>query len=102
MNGDEFISFAGRVAAVANNGAAAYRSSISRAYYGAYHVALKLLNDNNFYCGKNGNEHIWVRDFYANSDVDTGFEISQKLGNIAQSRKHADYDMSRAEVESRR
>jgi uncharacterized protein (UPF0332 family) len=43
MKGEEFIALAGRLALVANAGPADYRSAISRAYYGAYHVAVEFL-----------------------------------------------------------
>lgn len=43
MTGDEFIVLAGKLAAAADE--ASLGTSVSRAYYGAYHLALAFLND---------------------------------------------------------
>ncbi len=43
MKGEEFIALAGRLALAAKAGPADYRSAVSRAYYGAYHVAVEFL-----------------------------------------------------------
>jgi uncharacterized protein (UPF0332 family) len=43
MIGDEFIQFAGKLAAFSPPSEPALRSAVSRAYYGAYHTALELL-----------------------------------------------------------
>ena len=42
MDGHEFISLAGKLAASANAGEAAYRTAVSRAYYGAFHAAMNV------------------------------------------------------------
>jgi len=43
MNGEEFITFAGRIAVSAKGGPADFRSAVSRAYYGAFHLAIEFL-----------------------------------------------------------
>ena len=43
MTGDDFIILAGRLATSADE--ASLRSAVSRAYYGAFHLALRFLED---------------------------------------------------------
>jgi len=50
MTGDELISLAGKFVANTNLGGseAQFRNAISRAYYGAFHLAKTLLEEINF------------------------------------------------------
>ena len=43
MDGTEFIALAGKLVAVPAADEATYRTAISRAYYGAFHVARSFL-----------------------------------------------------------
>ena len=43
MTGDDFIHLAGKLATSVDE--AALRSAVSRAYYGAFHLALQFLED---------------------------------------------------------
>lgn len=48
MTGDDFIQFAGKIAVLPSSDAAALRTAVSRAYYGAFHLAKELLRDLGF------------------------------------------------------
>jgi hypothetical protein len=43
MTGDDFIAFSGKLAANPAAGEAGFRSASSRAYYGAFHLAMAFL-----------------------------------------------------------
>jgi hypothetical protein len=49
MDGSAFIVFASRLAVATASGPAGYRSAVSRAYYGAFHLARELLQEFGFH-----------------------------------------------------
>jgi len=88
----EFITYAARVAASPTSGTAGYRSSVSRAYYGAFHLARQLLeNDLEIDCRAAGNEHALIQQFFLNCSVKKGVAVGMLLRNLHTSRKEADY-----------
>lgn len=42
MDGSEFVGLSGRIVSMGRAGA---RSAVSRAYYGAFHIAMRLLDE---------------------------------------------------------
>jgi len=101
MHGNDFLTLAGKLAAQTAYGAAGYRSSVSRAYYGAYHLARSYLADANIHCPKNcGNEHLWIQRMFRQCDLEEGIEVGIALSNLHESRKAADYELENLEIES--
>lgn len=101
MQGNDFLILAGKLAAQTANGPAGFRTSVSRAYYGAYHLARQYLATIKIHCpGSCANEHLWVQRMFRNCETASGIEIVILLANLHDSRKVADYDLQRQEVES--
>ena len=92
MNGQDFIAFAARIAASGTNDPASCRSSISRSYYGAFHLAREFLGGLGYRC-RSENEHHWVQRHFLNCKVNEVKEIGRLLANLHESRKEADYDL---------
>jgi uncharacterized protein (UPF0332 family) len=61
MNPDDFISLAGKLAANANADEATYRTAVSRAYYGAFHLAATFLAELGFAAPRMANVHVFVQ-----------------------------------------
>jgi uncharacterized protein (UPF0332 family) len=99
MDGGAFIDFASRLAASASAGPAGYRSSISRAYYGAFHLARSLLLQFGFH-SVGGNEHQWVHRHFFHCKMAAAVEVGRMLMNLHESRKEADYDLDEPKVET--
>ncbi len=69
---------------------AAYRCSISRAYYAAFGSALNYAKDNGSYIPENNADDHWkIRNYYRSHEKK---EISRKLERLHQWRKYSDYD----------
>ncbi|MCE9555313.1 MAG: hypothetical protein K8T91_18340 [Planctomycetes bacterium] len=101
MNGNDFLILAGKLAAQTTYGPAGYRTAASRAYYGAYHLARQFLAEVNIFCpGSNANEHLWVQRMFRHCEIAQGMEIGILLSNLHESRKSADYDLNKTELES--
>lgn len=60
MNPDDFVSLAGKLAANANADEATYRTAVSRAYYGAFHLAAAFLAELGFVAPRTANVHVFV------------------------------------------
>ena len=99
MNPSEFIDFAGRLSASDGGSAPQYRSAISRAYYGAFHIATQFLEGIGHPC-KMANEHKWPVEALGNSGVAEAIEISGLLHNLRVGRRDADYNLDNTEPES--
>lgn len=80
-------------AANANNDEALLRSSLSRAYYAAFHVAQRDLQARGQYAPtKDDNVHVYVYNAFR-SDPDRGRrKIGQDLNRLRGDRNEADYD----------
>ncbi|MBP2134510.1 uncharacterized protein (UPF0332 family) [Methanomicrobium sp. W14] len=99
----QFLDVAKFLKAQAENGAlpleeAAYRCSISRAYYAAFGYSLTYAKDCMGYIPENtGEEHHLIREFYKSSGKS---EIKRKLSRLHQWRKEADYNETVYNLES--
>ncbi len=96
MQGKDFITFSGKLAAQNSIGAAGFRSATSRAYYGTFHLARELLEGHGFLCRDQGNAHLWVRRHFQNCTSQKPKEVGRLLENLAESRKDADYRLDKA------
>ena len=100
MDPRDFLQVAGRLTLASGSTAADYRTAISRAYYGVYHLARQLLNDRlQFFCNVD-NEHLWVQRHYYNCQMKAAKEIGRPLGNLHEARKNADYDLDDPGIET--
>jgi uncharacterized protein (UPF0332 family) len=99
MIGNDFIDFASKLAVSQPTTPAGCRSAVSRAYYGAFHMALEWLEESHFH--KFGdNEHLQVQRHFQNCNVTEGIEIGTLLKNLHESRKDADYRLDKLQAET--
>ncbi len=93
MNGSDFLP----VAHVLLTGAteAFWRSAVSRAYYGAFHVARQLLEDLGFTVpqGDRAHAYLWLR--LSNCGHVLVVEAGRSLNELRRRRNRADYDLKR-------
>ena len=99
MNGAEYIDFAAKIAATYSH-AASCRSAISRAYYGAFHLAKSLLDQLGSGPPRNANAHVFVQHRLANCGHVHAIEAGQLLGDLHTDRLTADYNLRKREVET--
>ena len=95
MNGKDFLAFASKIV-VLHSQPAATRSAISRAYYGAFHTAVKLLRDQSLTTDATHGS-VWM-DFLSASEDEAQF-IGNSLQELHSFRVKADYLLERTDVE---
>ena len=100
MDGNDFIDFASELSATDGIGPAACRTVVSRAYYGTFHMALALVNEFGFFCRRTDNEHRWVQWHFQNCKLPLAQAIGGALQNLHESRKEADYHLTRPQPDS--
>jgi uncharacterized protein (UPF0332 family) len=93
MTGADFIQLAGRLAARPNEHAAAYRTAVSRAYYGAFHLAQSLLVRWGFTPSRLDNAHVFVQHLLIGSGHVDAASAGRLLENLHGNRLKADYDL---------
>jgi uncharacterized protein (UPF0332 family) len=98
MSGTDFIDFAARIAATYSD-AASCRSAISRAYYGAFHLAKSLFDQLGLRPPRNANAHVFVQHRLANCGHDRAAEAGMLLADLYADRLNADYNLNKKEVE---
>lgn len=102
MSPNDFFAFASKLFLSFPAGPACHRSVISRAYYGAYHSALDLVErELGIRCKSGISEHLYLQRLLKESQVDEAIELGQSLDNLHQSRKEADYDLDSARPDKR-
>jgi uncharacterized protein (UPF0332 family) len=92
MVGDDFYSLA--VTLSAGSTPAEHRSSISRAYYGAYHNACEFLKSIGVTLKGGGNCHEIVPQIFENSGDPDVATVGGRLRAFKQTRNTADYNLS--------
>lgn len=98
MNGEDFITFAGRIAVTAKGGAADHRSAVSRAYYGAFHVAIEFLRATG---ARNlPSEHGEIQRMLFRTGNANAQTASQFLSDLQSHRVRADYRLDVTAVET--
>lgn len=77
MDGNAFIALAGRLAALSTADEATYRTAVSRAYYGAFHLARSLLVEMGFKPVGTANVHAFVQQYlYGSGHADARLAAS--------------------------
>ncbi len=101
MAPEAFVHFASQLTVRPTAGPAAFRSAVSRAYYGAYHRARQLLEALGIRCttGKS-NEHMYLQRLLQGSSVAEAVEVGRLLGNLLENRRDADYELAEASAET--
>jgi len=94
--GDDFIVLAGRLAAGPNSSPVVFRTAISRAYYGGYHLTHQFLASLAIAPGERHNLH----EFLCNSGNRDAEQAGKILEDLYSRRRLADYKLDRADVES--
>jgi uncharacterized protein (UPF0332 family) len=99
MNGADYIDFAAKIA-VTYSDAASCRSVISRAYYGAFHLARSLLERIGSRPPRNANAHVFTQHRLMNCGHAGAVEAGQLLRDLYADRLNADYSLERRQVEN--
>jgi uncharacterized protein (UPF0332 family) len=100
MDGRNFIALAGRLAVAPAADEAMYRTAVSRAYYGAFHLARGFLFELGFAPVRNANIHGLVRQYLNGSKNRDARVASSHLQRLQTARNQADYDLDDLEVGS--
>lgn len=98
MDALDFISMAGKLAASANAGEATYRTSSSRAYYGAFHLAAAFLAELGFAAPRSANVHVFVQHHLHGSGDPFACRAASLLADLHATRNRADYQLSNQTV----
>ncbi len=98
MNGNDFIQLAGRLATSAEP--ASLRSAVSRAYYGAFHLAGEFLADIGHPVARNANAHVLVARMLQSSGQPDAVRAGSLLGDLHSDRIKADYRLDDHRVET--
>ncbi|MEO8498262.1 MAG: HEPN domain-containing protein [Planctomycetota bacterium] len=93
MNADDFLSLAGKLAASTNAGEATYRSAVSRAYYGAFHLANSLLTELGHSAPRTANVHVFVQHHLNGSGEPSARLAASLLSDLHAARNRADYQL---------
>jgi uncharacterized protein (UPF0332 family) len=102
MNANEFIAVAGTWAARPNSNEASYRSAVSRAYYGAFHIADQLLSDLGLGAPANPSAHAEVsRSLFESGEPDAS-KAGGMLKDLHSARIRADYHLNKSAWASQR
>ncbi len=99
MNGTDFVDFAGKIAATYSD-AASCRSAISRAYYGAFHLAKLFLDGSGIRPPRNANAHVFIQHRLANCGYSQAVEAGSFLADLYADRINADYNLHKTQVEN--
>ena len=95
ITGQDFITVASRWVALQNGCEPTLRSSVSRAYYGAFHCAVSMLRE----IGvpepvSNKNKHTFVQNALLSSGNQNAAKAGSMLASLHEQRKNADYDIA--------
>jgi uncharacterized protein (UPF0332 family) len=93
MTGTDFLLVARALAKEKTE--AAWRSSVSRAYYAAFHVARHLMRDLGFVVPRSEQAHTYLERRLSNSGEPQVEFAGARLGSLRTNRHQADYDLHR-------
>jgi uncharacterized protein (UPF0332 family) len=102
MDGNDFIALAGKLAASPAAAEATYRTAISRAYYGAFHIARSLLVELGFAPVGNANVHGFVQQYLQGSKNPHALRAASLLSHLQAERNRADYRLEDNRFSSQR
>lgn len=91
ITGDAFIDYASKLAARNAATEAEQRSAVSRAYYGAYHLAKSFLERLGFTIQERN--HDFVKNCFVSSGQKLAKQVGIRLGDLRTQRNRADYDL---------
>jgi uncharacterized protein (UPF0332 family) len=95
MAPDDFLSLAGKLAVAANAEEAVYRTAVSRAYYGTFHLAVSLLAELGFSAPRTANVHVFVQHHLNGSGQPSACIAASLLSDLHAARNRADYQLDR-------
>lgn len=93
IDGNDFIHLAGTMCVLSGAVEAHYRTAASRAYYGAFHLAQRFLDDLGVPVPRNENAHGFLQNQLLNSRHPDAASAGSLLRNLHQNRIKADYDL---------
>ncbi|HUY33128.1 MAG TPA: hypothetical protein VMV69_10130 [Pirellulales bacterium] len=102
ITGDEFISLAGKLASRPDADEATNRTAVSRAYYGAFHLAKALLDEMGFPAPSNPGGHAFVYRRLFFSAHPNAQAIGALLSDLHPTGIEADYDLNSKEAGTNR
>jgi len=102
MDGSDFIALAGKLAAAPSADEATCRTAVSRAYYGAFHVARSYLVELGFAPVGNANVHGFVQHYLNGSNNPDACRAASLLSHLQAARNRADYRLEDEQIGSRR
>lgn len=91
FTGDGFIQLSGKLVVLAGGDEASFRTAVSRAYYGAFHLARAYLDELGFPVPKNLNAHGYLQQQFLNSGHSEAKTAGQVLRTLHRNRIVADY-----------
>jgi len=97
MTGDDLIDLASHliVNTAFGNAEARYRTAISRAYYGAFHISADFLKQIGKAIPANHTGHELAYRLLFQCDVKDAMDAARALHDLRRSRNRADYELSR-------
>jgi len=93
IDGQAFIQLAGKLVAAAAADEAAGRSAVSRAYYGAFHLAMAFLRDLGVVVPANAYAHAAVQRYLIGSGHADAQQAGMTLASLHSDRLKADYQL---------
>jgi uncharacterized protein (UPF0332 family) len=102
MTGDDLIFLASQLVTQAQYGhaGARYRSAVSRAYYGAFHLVLDFLREFGIDIVKNHNGHIEASRTLFQTDHAMAVRVSRLLDDLRNDRNTADYHLDKPKFDN--
>ncbi|MEX2139409.1 MAG: HEPN domain-containing protein [Pirellulales bacterium] len=102
MTGSDILTVAGNLVAnpALGNAEARYRSAISRAYYGAYHLVVALLSECSLRVPENHNGHEVAYQSLFTTGIPEAVTAARLLNDLRGERIKADYKLSRKGLDS--
>ncbi len=101
MRAKEFAGVASRLSQIPTAGPADFRTSISRAYYAAYLVAVEVLTQMGSVLQAGPGGHSEVANCLIASGDNAVSEAGRAMSDLHTRRIHADYRMARIDVETK-
>lgn len=98
MTGDDLIALAGNLAVNTAIGSseARFRSAVSRAYYGAFHLARAFLADVGVQVRRNAEGHTEIYRLFCKVGLPGALKVATLLSSLRSARIRADYDLAYA------
>lgn len=91
ITGEEFIRLAGKLVVLPGSDEATYRTAVSRAYYGAFHLVRRFLDEIGFPAPDNLNVHGYLPNQLINCGQQDAACAGQTLRQLHRNRLAADY-----------